>query len=351
MHADCSDAVRLSQMRFRDLFETKKRVIFNCDLDGLLAAGFLQSCLGWEILGICHCQGRPTDSLWLPEGLTDIPQDAVFVDMWWAPIDRAVIDQHMIAIDTEHAASLMKAYEKINPNLLWTRVCTPGLSSVRYRGYRWKYPFGAAHFVLAGLEACGRVVAIPPKCLADGIDCVDVLLRADDAQTSTYKYKDNAKDWWNYLVKLGGPTTRATSDRAFSRITEFQSGTTTGSDLLRRLDLQKMRIAQWLQSVAKGVRELTPDGGFGSHLIHHGWDQSAMNYVCRIANEFGWKFEVPKVKSLIRFTMAGSRERADCAQLMNNVLASPEIASYAITGIPGTGRDVLSITRRSSASS
>lgn len=72
------------------------------------------------------------------------------------------------------------------------------------QSYKWKYPFGTIHYLIACLESVGYEINI-----ANGefinVSTYDLILRAYNTAISTVKdYKENSENWWKWLKELGG---------------------------------------------------------------------------------------------------------------------------------------------------
>ena len=107
------------------------------------------------------------------------------------------IDQHIVAVDQEHLEQLKNNPLKINPNLERDRMLT--------NDYYHKYPFGTLHYLITRMCREGIDVRLPDlnKALIKYPDITlgKLLLRPDDAMYSSLSaYKDNAIEWWEWLI-------------------------------------------------------------------------------------------------------------------------------------------------------
>jgi len=187
----------------QSVLQPNQRCIINPDIDGILSALVLQSVLDWRAVGWYDSR----DTLWISNDAADEADECVYIDVFVVPEGIRCIDQHIVAIDAEHCASLAANSKKVNPNIERVRYASP--DSKDPNAYAWKYPFGSVHFIIAMLEALGQEVSIDLTAPMFGsLNAADVILRADDAaRTTAYRYKKNAADWWGWLTDLGGPLT------------------------------------------------------------------------------------------------------------------------------------------------
>lgn len=175
-----------------------KKLIINSDIDGILSGLILQEFLDCEIVGFCNSDNK----LWIVQDELEDYRNFVFIDMYVNNKNITCIDQHIVSFNKEHNEKLRAHGNKINPNIIRGRYFSPSSS------YYTKYPFGTVHFIIAELERnniCLKKMALFSN--DNAIAPIDYFLRADDALlTSVVKYKDNAKDWWNWLSEysLGG---------------------------------------------------------------------------------------------------------------------------------------------------
>jgi hypothetical protein len=174
----------------------------------------------------------------------------VFIDIYLFPENLKCIDQHIVAVDSEHHKVLTGNTNKLNPNLLNERTFLPDNS------YYKKYPFGTAHFIIAWLERNGINVKLDfAKRTNKDISSIDLLLRADDAfKTSTFSnYTANADEWWEWLkdYSRNGKVT----NELFSYIQKFREDKSSADT-----EKKKNAIAELLQS--KPFYCDSPDGGF-----------------------------------------------------------------------------------------
>lgn len=297
--------------------------LFNPDLDGVLSAEILRRFVGWTPIGLCACAGRDGDRLWIETRYEEVPPEAAYVDMFVSEPGRLVIDQHIVARNLEHAKLLSSQEEKINPNLIWIRTAE-SKSDANDREYRWKYPFGVVHFIIAMLESAGLSVPVTNKSVTKDFNVFDLLLRADDAgRTTAYRYRDNALSWWDYLCTIGGKTTTELAMYASS---------IARSDSERTQD----RVEEWFRASSPMVKYLGKDANFARHLRTVGvFDLETQVLVDAISmavwgDEFGMR-----APSLRCIELRGSRGPAFNDDYVKIQLDSPTLFSYAFTAVYG----------------
>jgi hypothetical protein len=319
-----TDVLEDTKNRVGAVLTRGRRFVFNIDLDGVLSALLLQHYLDWRPAGVCACGGRPNDSVWLHEDTAVLPEDLTFVDMWVAPSSITVIDQHVVAISPEHADQLRALPNKLNPNLLWPCIAA-SKPPTRYREYKWKYPFGVVHFIIAALESAGVEIEIENRPLNEQISVFDLMLRADDAQRSTArKYRSNAIGWWVYLSELGGKTTKALADYCVS-ISDSDS------------EVRQAAVEEWISAAGAHIRWLSKDGNFSRHFRDSGWDEPSRQIVRQMADALGLDTVCPAHGLLSRVGLAGNRGPSFNATYVQTELNEPRLFSYAITALYGPG--------------
>lgn len=311
-----------SRVRASVLAVEKRPFLFNTDLDGVLSAHLLSQVLGWEPIGMCKCAGRGSDRLWVGESHGGVHPDAAYVDMFVVEPGRLVIDQHIVAVDAEHANALSRQTEKVNPNLLWTR--TAECSGDHERNYQWKYPFGVFHFICALLEAQGFEIDIKNSSVTDEFNAYDLLLRADDAgRTTAARYRPNALSWWHYLAELGGAHTKALARYAAS-VSATES------------DRRQASVQAWFSAISPRVPYVGADASFGRHLGTSGVIDESIQALCDAITGAVWNERfVMRSGPLRSMPLAGRRGAAYDAALVRRELASPGLFSYAFTNVMG----------------
>lgn len=312
-----SSAIADARAACLQIREFPRRFVFNADLDGVLSAHLLKRQLDWQPVGASACSGLQTDCLWLAEG--PLGKDVVFIDLWAAQPEYAVIDQHIVAIDRSHAERLRQHPAKLNPNLLWVRTSETGTPDAAHH-YKWKYPFGVVHFLIAALESIGETVQISDGRLHESATVLDLLLRADDAARSTAgRYRANALGWWEYLCSFGGKTTAALAERACCL---------SEPETLRR----QSDVEDWIRACARrhSVWHIGRDAGLTDHLETSGWSVGVDGVVDGIGEACGFT----RMSNHGRWTarrLRGERSDSSNPESMRAALSHPSIFSYAVT--------------------
>jgi hypothetical protein len=167
------------------------KIIINSDIDGVISGLLLTNFCNCEVVGFSNS----ADRVWLDTSKCNSIYDGVYIDMYVPNESTITIDQHIVAINNQHFERIKTNKNKINPNIYNPRFLLPNSS------YTKKYPFGTCHFIISML--CRQDInlsSISFKNSSDGLMFIDYLLRADDAMnTSLFRYKNNAKEWWNWL--------------------------------------------------------------------------------------------------------------------------------------------------------
>ena len=231
------------------LLQKNKKIIVNTDIDGVLSAFVLCKFCGCEIVGFSNSDDR----VWWRKDKIGSIYDGVYIDMYVPRKDVVTIDQHIIAYDEEELHTIASFGTKINPNLENPRTFTPGES------YKYKYPFGTVHYLLAILGAAGITVQFDLNRLVDLPEsnrlCIgDFVLRADDAAKTTLcsNYRSNALQWWQWLEHKS-----AVSTNIRDLVTYLQGCSRKEEDVeSRKKDIAKFFRARY------GCRK--SDGGFKS---------------------------------------------------------------------------------------
>lgn len=167
-------------------------LIINTDIDGIISGLLLSNFCDCKVVGFSNS----LDKVWLDVSKCSSIYDGVYVDMYVPNENTITIDQHIIAVNNIHLKMISQNSNKINPNIYNPRFFLP------IDSYKRKYPFGACHFITATLLREGVDVSkIYFYNSSDSIFFIDYFLRADDAMITTLsKYKENAKDWWKWLL-------------------------------------------------------------------------------------------------------------------------------------------------------
>ena len=316
----------LAKNAAKQLLNWNKLFIFNTDLDGMVSAMILSKFLSWDAIGLCACSGSKNDCIWLDPKYTEIPTGTTFVDMWVDSEEYNVIDQHIVAHDESHLSDLRALPGKLNPNILWGRTAmrTKAAGSMQYR---WKYPFGCVHFLIACLESLGVEIPLNNRPLNDEISTFDLLLRADDAcRTSSFKFRVNACSWWSYLTELGGNTTKEIAEYACE---------------LKPDDARKRQTAveAWIRVKGTGVGWIGKDGKFSRHLRNQDsrLDKNSQNLIGSIFAAFEQDAEGLLTDTFTVIQKSGERGPAYSDEYVNMILKKPTLFSYAFTSVYGPG--------------
>ncbi|AOW20650.1 hypothetical protein [Urechidicola croceus] len=181
----------------KKLLQPNQKCIINTDIDGLLSALVLQHFLNWKIVGFCDSK----DTIWIDPNERNTNNEIVFVDIFVGNPNYKCIDQHIVAKNKNHVKKLTQNSNKQNPNFNRTRYASSNKKDPN--AYAWKYPFGTVHYLIACLEGLGYKISIE-NTKFENYNTFDLILRADDTARSTAdKYRDNALDWWKWLIELG----------------------------------------------------------------------------------------------------------------------------------------------------
>ena len=92
--------------------EGHTQVIVNTDLDGFLSGLLLHHFCGLEVVGFCDSHTH----VWLSKTVHSL-DEVLFVDIFIASPKVQCVDQHIVAVDKEHALNLFFNPNKSNPNL------------------------------------------------------------------------------------------------------------------------------------------------------------------------------------------------------------------------------------------
>lgn len=182
-------------MTLRELFKENPNIIINTDIDGILSGIILSHYCNCKVVGFSNSK----ETVWLKNGFESI-FDPVYIDMF-VPEPRVwCVDQHIVSVSDKHHDFFVATGTKFSPQFDEHRI-------FRSWDYKYKYPFGAVHYIISSLEKEGIHISFPDlHIVVDeqlGIRLGDLLLRADDAMKTTLQsnYMTNAKNWWNWLLK------------------------------------------------------------------------------------------------------------------------------------------------------
>ena len=192
-------------MTLSELFKFNKNIVINTDIDGFLSGMILQKYYGCRVVGFTDS----AKSLWISPEVVSI-KDPIYIDLYVVDPDVVCIENHIISYDSiqtneiKSLHRLMGYYEfrtKWNPNLERNRNCQDN--------YIYKYPFGTVHYLIAlmaqdnihvRLDNLSKEIIIQDIWTTFRVTPGMILLRADDAlNSSLIKYKENCRDWWQWL--------------------------------------------------------------------------------------------------------------------------------------------------------
>ncbi len=168
----------------------RKYLITNIDIDGLLCATHLQK----------------VSEKFKVAGFTDS------VNQLYVPKDKSIGENQMSFLDIYMKRGFCFDNHMINV-LEHTFGSVLNLNQMRGRGisnYGKKYPFGTCNIIMSLFDRTGVYDDIDPDRTigVDGdfeVKLWHLYVRADDAlTTTTYKYVDNALEWWKFLFKISG---------------------------------------------------------------------------------------------------------------------------------------------------
>lgn len=310
------ETLRSTRERAALLLTKNQKCIINTDIDGILCGLVLQNALDWKVIGFYNSK----ETLFIDNNELGSLNDAIYIDVFIAPNQLRCIDQHIVSLDETHTRLLSQNINKLNPNLQRIRYASDDAKDDN--SYKWKYPFGTVHFVIASLESIGIKVELNLDGIFDNaIPTLDLILRADDAaRTTTKRYKQNAKRWWSWLELLGGTITKRISDYVQGQNSE-----------------EAERAYDNLESIFKRKFEChTADGGFGKALKKRGGRILPLthDYLRAVAAAV----ESPSLEIRPEFSML-SGKFLTCPsyhrEKMIEILGEPTLFSYAVTCLYG----------------
>lgn len=172
----------------KQLLKTKKYIITNTDIDGILSAIVLTHFFKHlEIGGFTNSDKK----IWLHDDVNK--ENSVYLDIFMANKNILSIDNHIISMNTKTVFN----DNKINPNIIRNR---------SLEEYWKKYPFSTFLFIIYILETMDfhyniDINKIIGNYNGNNVYLWELLLRADDSMLSTFKYSKNSADWWDFLIK------------------------------------------------------------------------------------------------------------------------------------------------------
>lgn len=254
------------------LFDSNRDIVVNSDIDGMLCAFLLCKYLDCRVVGFSDSKKK----IWLTPEVKDVVTP-VYVDLYISNPQVKCIDQHIVSIDTAHGEELKSYDTKLNPNLMRNRALRSN--------YRYKYPFGTVHFIMALLAAEGIDVVLPDLSATatvgdTTISFGELILRADDALYSSLgSYRQNAIDWWNWLHGL------SINAAAITSLMDFVEATPQ-----HKSEAIKQRTGSWFKSLGCNGS----DGGIYDICNKSGWiSTSTMSLISQLEKFFGYTIGIP----------------------------------------------------------
>lgn len=180
----------------KNLFANNKDIIINTDIDGFLCGMILQKYYNCRVVGFSNSR----ETIWVIPDIKDIYRP-IYIDLFVNRPDVVCIDQHIISFNKAHHLQISNYNTKINPNIERNRTFCGDME----KDYRYKYPFGTVHFLIALMAREGINVTLPDLYKEYSLGhnkttAGHIILRADDALYSTLgPYRANAMDWWGWL--------------------------------------------------------------------------------------------------------------------------------------------------------
>ncbi|MBL7813254.1 MAG: hypothetical protein JNL57_13615 [Bacteroidetes bacterium] len=296
-----------------NILQNNNKIIINTDIDGVLSGLILQNYLGSEIVGFSNSD----NTVWIDKSKTNTIYDAVYIDMYVPRSTVGCVDQHIVCVNAEHHARLIKNSLKSNPNLDNPRYHLPNQS------YYVKYPFGTIHYIIAKLEGAGIKINLNGNSPVGNLTLFDLILRADDAMKTSVDspYVANAKDWWQWLKRNSNNGSMVTS------LIGYLEGLNSNKVLSIKTQTTKLLTSEPFFCTS-------PDGGFKSILNNSTGDlnQNVLEYLNFIADSCGLnrikvsKSYAPNVGNVNR-TMLNNDQIHELID--NNSIQGQEIFSYA----------------------
>lgn len=263
----------------KEIFLKNPNIIINTDIDGFLCGMLLQKYFGCKVVGFSNSK----QSVWVDSSVKSI-YDPVYVDLYVCNPDTVCIDQHIIGLDDKHNQELKSSGKKFNPNLERDNRSFLG-------DYWYKYPFATVHYLITLMENEGIMVELPDlfETFEYGENerqqrmCLGyIFLRADDAlHTSLSSYRDNATEWWNWLLEQSG---NADSVR---RLVDFVNKQEPGkSETIKRETGSFFTDFLGCDGKDGAFNAVTNDCG---ELL-----PKVERYIQYLQNKIGWSLDVPK---------------------------------------------------------
>ncbi len=164
----------------------RKGVVTNTDIDGILSAALL--CNLFPHLSVLGFTNSCTN-IYLSDNIKK--NDVLYVDIFMCNEGVFSVDNHIVGSE----CNIIETPYKINPNIFY---------NIYVERYIQKYPFSTFIFLLSLID--DKIINIDIDAIVgktsdnEDIFLWELLLRADDTLLNTYKYKENAANWWNILL-------------------------------------------------------------------------------------------------------------------------------------------------------
>jgi len=281
----------------KELFGNNNNIIINTDIDGIMSGIILTKYLGCKVVGFTNSK----DSVWLADDFDDLYKN-VYVDMFVTDDKAICVDQHIVAVNALHQQRIISSGTKYSPQIDGNRIFTDN-------GFKYKYPFGTVQYIIAQLISEGIDIHLP--CLNSPvpnskIKMGDLIHRADDAMKSTlFAYKENAANWWDWLLKRSGNSRTLTDMIQYLNDIRIQCKKTVDAD---GREHRQTEYEDWIKDYVEIVKAntktyfaenfacRTSDGGFKNIVDAQGNVYPFfLNYVKTMASLFDCdNFSIPQ---------------------------------------------------------
>lgn len=306
--------------KLKEIFAKNKNIIINTDIDGILSGAILQKYYGCKIVGFSNSK----DIIWLHPKLKDIYKPT-YIDLYVNRPDVICIEQHIISFDKKHHSRIKKYGTKINPNIERNRTFVGDMKG----GYKQKYPFGTIHYLMALMAKEGIQVELPDLDIEytykDTFCTVgNLILRADDALYSTFKYGENAADWWSWMSRSKSRILSSLSEYAHKNIANAEDYKKSVGEFLMAFECDRA------------------DGSF-KNITNENGDifENFKFYIKAVGKMIGIRIKIPR-KYVIH---KGKYYKMHCTDETNmKILQSDALFSYAFVYGPQNANDNFSYT-------
>ncbi|MFA5646807.1 MAG: hypothetical protein WC951_00740 [Bacteroidales bacterium] len=288
------------------------KIIINSDIDGVISGLLLSNFCNCEVVGFSNS----ADKVWLDTSKCNSIYDGVYIDMFVPNESTITIDQHIIAINKEHIERIQNNPNKINPNIYNQRYLLPTSS------YYKKYPFGTCHYIISELCKHGiNLSNIGYQNLYEELRFMDFLLRADNTMyTTVIAYKENAKEWWNWLYKTSG-----NSEIIMNIITYLNTLNPNVVNEIKRKLTDVFLNTYNCSSTDGGFKEIADENGEIKYLV-----KEYINFISKLSklNSFNFDLKLIEYKGEhIRTSLTASQQKE---LIQYNQINGRDVFSYAI---------------------